>query len=79
MANTTTTTTDGDLCRLEIQCPGCDRWESVDVPTAGLAGYNAGELTDRQAFPNNTFEEHTLIECGWHVDCWDNAVHGHHR
>jgi hypothetical protein len=76
---TTTPATLGDKSRLEICCPGCDRTESIDVDTTALAAYRSFELNERQAFPEHTFDEQTLIECGWHVDCWDNAVHGHHR
>ncbi len=75
----TTPTTVSEQSRLEIRCPGCDTWESIDVDTAALAAYRRFELNERQAFPDHTFDEQTLIECGWHLDCWDNAVHRHHR
>ena len=79
MATANPAGTVGDLARLEICCPGCQRWESIDVDPDALAAYRAGEANERQAFPTHTFDEQTLIECGWHVDCWDNAVHGHNR
>ncbi len=68
----------GELARLEIRCPGCDTREFIDARTDALAAYRAGEATEPEAFPNHSVDEQTLIECGWHPDCWDNAAHAHH-
>lgn len=59
----------------EILCPGCQQWESLAVPAAALDAYRQGHLTETQAFPDLNNTQRTLIECGWHPNCWDHAAH----
>lgn len=67
-------TADGLTSWTETCCPGCRQWESTAVPVAALHAYRQGELTEREAFPDLSSTQRTLIECGWHPDCWDHAA-----
>jgi len=58
----------------DAQCPGCNKWESFGVPAAALTAYRNGELSDHQAFPHHTHDQRTMIECGWHPQCFDTAA-----
>jgi hypothetical protein len=49
----------------------CKRTSVLQVPTEGLAAYNAGALI-QDAFPTLTVDEREMLMTGTHPDCWDS-------